>query len=111
MDMTMNEDQFPQFRKMDISDPVTVTLPAHVWVSFWSAYTANPEWNDGAANAIAIAAQEAVVEPAYIQKIKEEHEKIHSRGNSWLSELQNQMPQPQEKPEEDPDTEINKGYL
>lgn len=72
----------PRYKKMDLSEPVTVTLPAHIWMSFAAAYQST-DWADPYASLIAKTAQEEMLDPIYIrerqaamQQQRDEHKSI-----------------------------------
>ena len=76
--------KYPRYRKMDLNDPVTVTLPAGVWVSFSAAYAAS-RWDCSSANMIANAAAEALVDPLYLQECMAAEQQVVTEAQEQLS--------------------------
>lgn len=73
-------------KKILLGEPVSVTLPAHIWVGFFSAY-ASTDWNNYCASAIATECQKAVLEPRFIkeQEARAQHNLDMQQG--WMQRL------------------------
>ena len=56
-----------RFRKMDLNEEVTITLPAHIWAGFIFTYN-NADWTELCASKIALAAQNAILDPVYLRE-------------------------------------------
>lgn len=67
--------EFPLMRKMDLNEPISITMPAHLWVGFLAAYSIT-EFSHGAANAIAELAQEALLDPIYLNERLAEQQQL-----------------------------------
>lgn len=80
--MSDNE-EFPceMMQKMDLSEDVSVTLPAHVWISFWSCYF-SAEWTNHYASHVADAAQRAILHPDHIARREEQYREQQERVSS-----------------------------
>lgn len=79
-------DHLPVLKKMDVSENISVSLPAHVWISFWSAY-AHASWQDGAASVVALVAQEAVLDEDWVQEQSERRQEQVLSYREHLSRL------------------------
>lgn len=62
---------------MSLNEPVTITLPAHIWLGFMFAYS-DSEWSNLCAGKIAFEAQKAVMDPVYV---KEQEAKIQAQAD------------------------------
>ncbi len=68
-----------QFRKMDLSEPVTITMPAHTWLGFLFSY-ADCEWSSTCASAICKGIQDVLLDPIYLREAAAEaqaHADVH----------------------------------
>lgn len=65
----------PKARNISLTDPVTVTLPAHIWLGFFAAYMST-KWACNYASAIAVAAQEQLMDPLWLKE-REAHQQQH----------------------------------
>lgn len=74
----------PHYKKMDISDDVTVTLPAHVWIGFVSAYTST-KWSNVDTSRIALTAQEQMLEPSFV-KARDAERQAHIDRHERMAE-------------------------
>lgn len=81
----------PRYRKMDLSDPVTITLPAHVWFGFCAAYV-SAEWADYYATRITKEAQKQMLDPVYLKEHEAASQYAKDVGNSALSALFGRRP-------------------
>ena len=89
----------PQMRDIKLGEPVTITLPAYVWVGFVASYTSSPEYNCGHANTVASAAQEAILDPVYLKERIADAERMASQQQSYLSNIIPGFPGPQIPPD------------
>ena len=75
----------PVMRDIKLNDPVSITLPAHIWLGFVAAY-ATSDWNCNHANQIATEVSEALLDPLYMnerlaaeQQARDEQQAIFQR--------------------------------
>jgi nitrate reductase cytochrome c-type subunit len=54
-------------KDIGLNDPVSVTLPAHVWIGFIAAYS-SCAWNSGHATQVANAAGKEILHPLWINE-------------------------------------------
>ena len=98
----------PRFKKMDIAEPVSITLPAYAWVGFFSAYVST-EWTNYYANLISEAAQKEMLDPLYIKEREAAIQEQLDQGHAHLQQfITGQPPQTQDprldvKPEDPQD--------
>src|SRR5487761_307330 len=69
--MQSYEQELPKFKKLDLSENISVTLPVHVWLSFMAAYSCS-DWVSSAASIIAAAAQYEVLDPEWMKETYEQ---------------------------------------
>lgn len=80
-------DNVPRMRAdMKLNDPVTVTLPAWVWLSFDAAYTA-ARWHCDEASLIAIAIQEQMMDPVFLKEREARHQQEHDRRDAFMDHV------------------------
>jgi hypothetical protein len=75
--------ELDRYRKLDVSEPVTVTLPAHVWIGFISAYLSADDWANCDTSAICSAAQRELLDPIYVNErdaAHQQHKDMHEKA-------------------------------
>ena len=54
-------------RDIGLNEPVSIELPAHIWLAFMAAYAVT-EWESSAAHSICLKIQDAVMDPIYLNE-------------------------------------------
>lgn len=76
--------EFPRMRKdMGLNDLVSIEMPAHMWLSFIAAYTAT-EWKNGPATAVCHLAQEALLDPVFLNEQLAKMEQEQEQHNAMF---------------------------
>lgn len=83
-----------RFRKMNLNDPVTITLPAYIAIGFLFAYS-ECTWNNMCASKIAVSIQNQVLDPVYL---KEQEAQIQAQADMHHAAFSHMMGQPMEVP-------------
>src|ERR1700744_5090030 len=78
--------EYHRYKKLDISEDVTVTLPAHIWLSFISAYCAS-DFKDPDVTEVANAAQDQMLDPEY----KKERDEAYANQRQKAGEMFEKM--------------------
>ena len=82
----MEESRLPRMRDMKLNDPVSVTLPAHIWVGFQSVYMSAEGNGDFFSEAICNASIEQIIDPLYVQERDAATEKRTHEGLRHLGQ-------------------------
>jgi hypothetical protein len=75
-----------RMRSMDLNEPLTITLPAHIWHGFMVAY-GDTEWINAYASAVLVEVQERLLDPVWLK----ERLAAHQRDHSTQDRLHNQL--------------------
>jgi hypothetical protein len=76
---------------LGMADPVQVTLPAHVWLSFLASY-GTAKWTCNYASAIALEARAAVIDPVWLKESEASHQQQHDTMQSIAARMLGQSP-------------------
>jgi len=79
---------------MDLSEPVTITMPAHTWLGFLFGYTES-EWSSICAGAICTGIQDALMDPIFL---REEAAKVQANADVHQAFLNHITGQPVDVP-------------
>lgn len=92
-----------RFRDLKLGDPVQVTLPTFVWMSFAASY-GTCDWNDPYATQIQQAALEAILDPIYVKEqqaaAQEAHDQAHAQFHHFVTGQPPEVPPHMEDPNE-----------
>lgn len=94
----MAEHKYGLMRQLGLNDPVTVTLPAHVWAGFLSAYGSS-EWSNSDTNAIMIEARDALFDPRWLKEREAELQRQHDTQHRIMSGMIPGFPSPDIPPD------------
>lgn len=73
-------------RDINLNEPVAVTLPAHNWIGFISAY-ASTRWHNTDANAIGSAVIDALFDPVCVKERAAAAQEEHDTANSMIRHM------------------------
>lgn len=79
-------------RDMGMNEPVSIELPAHVWLTFMVTY-ANTEWTSDSAAAICVEIQEALLDPLYVNERQAELQERHDQHERAFRAFIGQRPE------------------
>jgi len=85
----VEESRLPRMRDMKLNDPVSVTLPAHIWVGFQSVYMSAEGNGDFFSEAICNASIDQIIDPLYVQERDAATEKRTHEGLRHLADALN----------------------
>ena len=60
-------------RDIGLNDPVTIILPAHIWIAAMSAY-AEAEWGNAPMSVVFRKVQETILDPLYMREQEAAHQ-------------------------------------
>lgn len=75
--------EFPRMRSIDLNEPISIEMPAHMWISFISAYSTS-DFSHGAANTLAELAQQALLDPLYLNERLAEQQQLIDRHQEHM---------------------------
>jgi hypothetical protein len=86
--------EYPKMMREDIgfNDPITITLPAHVWHGFMSAYSAS-EWHSADADIISREAINLLVDPVLLKEKEARDSEQHDVVQSFIRAMATGQPQ------------------
>lgn len=82
----------PVMRDIKLNDPVSITLPAHIWLGFVAAY-ATSDWNCNYANNIATEVSDALLDPIYMNERLAEEQQARDEQSATMQRLMGQIPE------------------
>ena len=83
-DRPMAEGQKNVMRSMDMNARVRITLPAHVWLAYLSAYS-SADWSNPYATMIMIAVRDRLFDPEYVKAQEDDARRQHEQQHQILS--------------------------
>lgn len=86
-------------RDINLNDPVSITVPAHVWLMAMSAY-AQTEWTDSSMNQIITKVQEAIIDPLWLNEQMAAHQQEIDRQQGMFHGFMTGQP-PETPPNEE----------
>lgn len=82
--MTDNTNKYGLMRKgIELNAPVTITLPAHVWHGYWSAYGA-AKWGCSEATAIMMEVRDAMFDPVWLKEREADTQRKHDEHHRQI---------------------------
>jgi hypothetical protein len=81
----MTNDKYGRMRPIDLNEPVSVTLPAHVWRGYMAAYTST-KWEAVDATSIMIEVQNALFDPLWMKEHEAEQQRRHDEHRQHIHE-------------------------
>lgn len=79
-----NSDKYGRMREITLNEPVTITLPAHVWCGFLAAYVA-AKWSCADASVILNEVQNALFDPLWLRERQAEVQRVHDERHRLIS--------------------------
>jgi hypothetical protein len=94
----MEKPDIGRMRTMDLNEPVTLTLPAHVWLGFLASYSAT-KWACMYATAIHAEAMEALLDPLWLKEREAARARRHDQEHALMSRIIPGFPAPDIPPD------------
>ncbi len=76
----------PRMKPIELNEPVPITLPAHIWVGFLSAYMST-EWGNSNAGYICEAIEELLMDPVWLKEQQAAFQQHKDRRDAALERL------------------------
>jgi hypothetical protein len=78
-------------KDIGLNDPITVTLPAHLWLSFAVTY-ASSGWGSSSANSVCSAVVDQLFNPLYLNETQAEAQQMQDQQEMAIKALFGQPP-------------------
>jgi hypothetical protein len=82
----VDNNKYSRMRQMDLNEPVTITLPAHIWLGYMASYGA-ARWTCGYASVIMAEVREALFDPLVLKEQEAAEQRHNDRHNRLFSSM------------------------